>query len=396
MKVTSHMNFDRKIDWQGRSRSTWESMESAFGVSPADGIPMWIADMDFEPAPFLLDKVRDLADKGHFGYFTGVDSYRRAVAWWLSTRHGWEIDPDWVVVTAGLGNGIAMTLHALTEPGDEVIMFSPVYHEFRMKVKRAGRVPREFPLVRSETNYELDFDSYERMLSGCERVVLFSSPHNPGGRIWTEAELAGLASFCERHDLILISDEIHHDIIFPGQRHTIMPLAAPKLSNRLITMTSASKVFNLAGMRTGNVIIEDADMRARLSGFMDSINLQPNLCGIKVCEAAFSPEGAEWVDQLCAYIAGNARFFEDAVARIPGVTATHMQATYLAWLDFSGTGMEMEEVRQRVYGTAKLCPTPGIDLGPGGETCLRFNLGAPRSVIEEAASRLADAFSDLQ
>ncbi|MBM1221968.1 aminotransferase class I/II-fold pyridoxal phosphate-dependent enzyme [Ponticoccus sp. SC2-23] len=390
------MNFDRKIDWQGRSRSTWESMESAFGVSPADGIPMWIADMDFEPAPFLLDKVRDLADKGHFGYFTGVDSYRRAVAWWLSTRHGWEIDPDWVVVTAGLGNGIAMTLHALTEPGDEVIMFSPVYHEFRMKVKRAGRVPREFPLVRSETNYELDFDSYERMLSGRERVVLFSSPHNPGGRIWTEAELAGLAAFCERHDLILISDEIHHDIIFPGQRHTITPLAAPKLSNRLITMTSASKVFNLAGMRTGNVIIEDADMRARLSGFMDSINLQPNLCGIKVCEAAFSPEGAEWVDQLCPYIAGNARFFEDAVARIPGVTATHMQATYLAWLDFSGTGMEMEEVRQRVYGTAKLCPTPGIDLGPGGETCLRFNLGAPRSVIEEAASRLADAFSDLQ
>ena len=390
------MNFDTKIDWKGRSRLTWDAMETAFGVSPNDGIPMWVADMDFEPASFLLETVRNLADKGHMGYFTGLDRYRDAVAQWLSDRHGWEIDPDWVVVTAGLGNGIAMALHALTEPGDEVIMFSPVYHEFRKKVMRAGRVPREFPLVRTETSFDLDFDLYEDMLSGKERVVLFSSPHNPGGRLWTQAELAGLAAFCERNDLILISDEIHHDIVFPGQRHTVTPLAAPKSRDRIITMTSASKVFNLAGLRTGNVIIENSEMRERLVSFMDSINLQPNFFGVKVCEAAFSPQGAEWVDALCAYLADNARVFEDAVAAIPGVRATHMQSTYLAWLDFTGTGMDMEEVRQRVYRTAHLCATPGIDLGPGGETCLRFNLGAPRSVIEEAASRLADAFSDLQ
>jgi cystathionine beta-lyase len=265
-----------------------------------------------------------------------------------------------------------------------------------MKVQRAGRVPREFPLVRTETSFELDFDAYETMLTGRERVVLFSSPHNPGGRIWTEAELAGLAAFCERNDLILVSDEIHNDIVFPGETHRMTRLAAPKSRDRLITMTSASKVFNLAGLRTGNVIIENEDMRARLTGFMDSINLQPNIVGVKVCEAAFSPEGAEWVDGLRTYLAGNARLFQEAITRIPGVAATHMQATYLAWLDFSGTGMEMEEVRQRVYGAARLCPTPGVDLGPGGETCLRFNLGAPRSVIEEAGTRLADAFSDLQ
>lgn len=389
-------NFDQKIDWRGRARVTWEAMEQAFGVAPDDGIPMWIADMDFEPAPFLLDAARDLADKGHLGYFTGLGSYCDAVAWWLSARHGHEVDPDWITVTAGLGNGIAMTLHALTEPGDEVIIFSPVYHEFRIKVQKAGRVPREFPLVRSETTFELDFDLYEQMLSGRERVVLFCSPHNPGGRIWTEAELAGLAAFCDRHDLILISDEVHHDIVFPGQSHTIMPHAAPQIRDRTILMTSASKVFNLAGLRTGNVIIEDDAMRDRLLRFMDSINLQPNIFGVKLCEAAFSPQGADWVDRLCAYLAGNARTFELAVAAIPGVTATRMQGTYLAWLDFAETGMQMEEVRRRVYDQARLCPTPGIDLGPGGETCLRFNLGAPRSTIEEAASRLADAFADLQ
>jgi len=395
-EVIRVMKFDHKIDWKGRSRLTWEAMEPSFGVSPEDGIPMWVADMDFEPAPFLLDTVRDLAGKGHLGYFTGLDSYRKAVAWWMSTRHGWDIDPDWVVVTAGLGNGIAMMLQALTDPGDEVIMFSPVYHEFRMKVQRAGRVAREFPLARTETSFEMDLDRYEQMLSGRERVVLFSSPHNPGGRIWTAAELAVLADFCDRHDLILVSDEIHHDIVFPGQSHTVMPLAAPQARDRTIMMTSASKVFNVAGLRTGNVIIENDEMRGRLSDFMNSINLQPNLFGVKVCEAAFSPRGAEWVDQLCAYLAGNARLFEEAVDAIPGVTATRMQGTYLAWLDFAGTGMEMDEVRDRVYRQARLCPTPGVDLGPGGETCLRFNLGAPRATIEEAATRLARAFSDLQ
>lgn len=390
------MNFDRKIDWKGRSRLTWDAMEKAFGVSPDTGIPMWVADMDFEPAPFLLDTVRDIADKGHLGYFTGLDTYREAVVWWMAERHGWQIDSDWIVVTAGLGNAIAMTLLALTEPDDEVIMFSPVYHEFRAKVARAGRVPREFPLIRTETGFDLDFDSYDRMLTGRERVVLFSSPHNPGGRLWSPDELARLAAFCDRNDLILISDEIHHDIVFPGQRHTVMPLAAPGSRDRIITMTSASKVFNLAGLRTGNVIIENPDMRARLATFVEAINLQPNLFGVKVCEAAFSPRGAEWVDALSAYIAANARLFEEAVSAIPGVRATRMQATYLAWLDFAGTGMDMDEVRDRVYRQAGLCPTPGVDLGPGGETCLRFNLGAPRSVIAEAAARLADAFSDLQ
>ena len=390
------MDFDKRIAWQGRSRLSWELMEPAFGVPTDGGLPMWIADMDFEPAPFLLDAVRDLAGKGHLGYFSGLESYCAAVAWWLHTRHGWEIDPDWITVTAGLGNGIAMALMALTDPGDEVIMFSPVYHEFRRKVTAAGRVPRELPLARGATNFDLDFDAYEAAMTGRERVVLFCSPHNPGGRIWTPAELQGLAAFCERHDLILVSDEIHHDLVFPGHRHHITARAAPKIRERLITMTSASKVFNLAGLRTGNVIIENAEMRARFQRFMNSINLQPNLFGVKICEAAFSPDGVAWVEALTAYLTENARVFDDAVAAIPGVRGTEMHSTYLAWLDFSGTGMEMDEVKKRVYGEAKLCPTPGIDLGPGGEHCLRFNLGAPRSVVEEAGARLRAAFADLQ
>lgn len=390
------MNFDQKINWRGTSRVTWNAMEPTFGVSPDDGIPMWVADMDFEPSPHILAAARTLISQGHLGYFTGLESYKQAVAWWLSARHDWQIDPDWLTVTAGLGNGIGMTLNALTDPGDEVIIFSPVYHEFRRKILNTGRVPREFPLAANGRTFDLDFDAYEAMLTGRERMVLFCSPHNPGGRIWTPEELASLAAFCKRHDLLLVSDEIHNDIVYPGQQHSVMPRAAPEFRDRTITMTSASKVFNLAGLRTGNVIIENTDLRARLVTFMKGVDLQPNIFGVKLGEAAFSPEGAEWVDALCIHLAANARAFETAIAAIPGITATHMQATYLAWVDFADTGMTMEEVRDRVYRQARLCPTPGIDLGPGGETCLRFNLGAPRSVIDEAAARLTEAFSDLQ
>lgn len=390
-------DFDAIIDRRGTDSSKWDLMQAFSGVSPEDGIAMWVADMDFRAADFLQDAVRGLLDKANYGYFCGMDRYFEAIRWWMQTRHDWAVDPDWMFTTFGLGNGIAMALQAFTDPGDRVVTFTPVYHEFQAKIEKTGRINTQLPLaLRPDGTYGMDFEAYDAMLTGAEKLVLISSPHNPAGRVWSRDELARLADFCTRHDLLLISDEIHCDLVLPGHRHLPTHLAVPQIENRLIAMSSASKTFNIAGARTGCVMIPDPTLRQRFADFYRRLDISPNLLGIVLTRAAYSPEGAAWVDALTAYLDGNARLFCDRVDAIPGLSAMPMQATYLAWVDFAGTGMDRSEVMTRVHGDARLVPTPGSGLGHGGETWLRFNLGMPRARIDEACDRLSAAFADLQ
>ncbi|MFN3209804.1 MAG: MalY/PatB family protein [Roseovarius sp.] len=395
--MTIHADFDRPIDRRGTNCTKWDAMEKAYGVSAEDGIAMWVADMDFAAAEVLQEAVRGLLDKANYGYFTGEPEMKDAVAWWMETRHGWSPDPAHMFSTAGLGNAIALCLQTYSDPGDEVIIFTPVYHEFTSKIVRAGRVVRESPLVKDADGlFRMDLDALEKALSGREKIVLFCSPHNPAGRVWTVAEQQALAAFCDRHDLILVADEIHHDLVFAGQTHVPMPVAAPDVAERLIMLTSSSKTFNTAGSRLGTVTIPGASLRARYAEALTALNLSPNLLGCVLTHAAYSPEGAAWVDQLVSYLAGNSAAFVEAVNAIPGLQAMPMQGTYLAWVDFSGTGMDMDEVLRRVQQDARIAPSIGAAFGSGGETCLRFNLATPRARVNEAIARLQDAFSDLQ
>ncbi len=391
------MSFDEIIDRRGTDASKWDLMETFSGVSPKDGIGMWVADMDFRAPAFLQDAVRGLLDKANYGYFSGIEKYQDAVKWWMKNRHNWSVDADWMFVTYGLGNGIAMTLHALSAPGDGVVTFTPVYHEFAAKIAKTGRLNTQLPLaIQPDGTYAMDFAAYDTLMTGNEKIVLISSPHNPAGRIWTQAELTELADFCVRHDLLLVSDEIHHDLILPG--HTYIPthVAVPQITDRLITMTSGSKTFNIAGARTGCVMIPDPDLRARFGAFYRSLDISPNLLGITLTRAAYSPAGAKWVDELAAYLGDNAVLFNDRMNEIPGLRAMPMQSTYLAWVDFAGTGMGQKEFLDRVHRDARIAPTPGSGLGKGGESFLRFNIGMPRARVEEACNRLRDAFKDLQ
>ncbi|WP_424967009.1 MalY/PatB family protein [Dinoroseobacter sp. S375] len=390
------MTFDTQIDRRGTDCSKWDLMERAFGVPAEDGLAMWIADMDFAPAPVLQDAMRGLLERADYGYFCGLESYEDAIIGWMRDRHGWTMDRDWMFTTYGLGNGIAITLNALTEPGDEIAIFSPVYHEFANKIRKTGRVVRELPLVIEDGIYRMDFDAYDGMLSGREKMIIACSPHNPAGRVWTQAELSGLAAFCQRHDLMLISDEIHADLTFAGHTHIPMHVAAPEITDRLVMTTSASKTFNIAGGRTGCVTIPDPDLRARFFKFFNALDMQPNLMGVALTRAAYSTEGAAWADALCAYLEENATRFIDGVNAIPGLRAMPMQGTYLAWVDFADTGMARAEFSDRVYGSARIATTPGHTLGQGGESFLRFNIGTNRARIDEAVTRLADAFKDLQ
>jgi cystathionine beta-lyase len=390
------MNFDQVIDRRGKGAIKWDRMEAYGGVSPEDGLAMWVADMDFAPAPVLNEAVEALLQRADYGYFTGDGAMNERVAWWMKNRHGWEADPDWMCTTHGLGHAIALLLETYTAPGDEIIIFTPVYHEFTNKIRNNHRVVHESPLFIRDGVYHMDLDSLEAGLTGKEKAMLISSPHNPAGRIWTPEELRALAAFCEKHDLMMWSDEIHHDLVYPGHRFTPFLVAAPEAAHRTMVLSAASKTFNIAGARTATVTIPEEETRATFRRALFEHQTQPNLLGVKLTEAAYTPRGTDWVDELVAYLDTNQKLFTSAMGAIPGLKAMPMQSTYLAWVDFSGTGMEMAEVLERVRGQARICPSVGAEFGTGGEYCLRFNLGMARSQIEEAVARLQEAFGDLQ
>ncbi len=389
------MNFDQKIDRRGTHSVKWDSMEAIYGVSPDDGISMWVADMEFQPPQCVQDAIKKMHDHGVYGYYGDEGPYKDAICWWMKTRHNWQIDPSWIFTTHGLVNGTGMCVDAYTNPGDGVVLFTPVYHAFARVIAAAGREVVECELVNNDGRYEMDFDAYDAQMTGNERMLILCSPHNPGGRVWTRAELAGVAAFAKRHQLILVSDEIHHDLTMPG--HTHIPTAhIDGIADRLVTMTATTKTFNIAGSHSGNVIIEDPDLRAQFGKRMAALGLSPNSFGLFMATAAYSPEGAEWVDALKAYLDGNRQVFDAGINAIPGLKSMPLDATYLAWVDFSGTGMSREEFTARVQNEAKIAANHGPTFGSGGDDFLRFNLGAPRAQIEEAVARLQAAFSDLQ
>ena len=390
------MSFDDLIERRGTHSSKWDMMPQLYGLSPDDSIPMWVADMDFRPPAVVSHAVQKMVDPGVFGYFGDDARYRAAICGWMQTRHGWAVDPASIFTTHGLVNGTALCVDAFTAPGDAVVLFTPVYHAFARVIKGAGRQVRELPLNNDGSRLSMDFAAYGAMMTGQEKLVLLCSPHNPGGRVWTAAELQELAAFCVAHDLLLVSDEIHHDLVMPGHQHLPMPVAAPGIVDRLVMMTATTKTFNLAGCHTGNVIIADETLRARFAGRMNALGISPNAFGMHMATAAYSPEGAAWVDDLMRYLDGNRRLFDAAMNAIPGVRSMALEATYLSWVDFSGTGMAATEVIRRVETEAKIAVNYGATFGTGGADHLRINIATPRARVAEACDRLQQAFADLQ
>ena len=389
------MSFDEIIDRRGTHCAKWDKMEALYGVPRDTGIAMWVADMDFRPPQVVQNAVRDMLDHGVYGYFGDDSAYLEAIQWWMQNRHGWTVEKDWVFTTHGLVNGTAMCVDAFTQPGDGIVLFTPVYHAFAKVINAAGRKVVECEMPIKDGRYQMDFDAWDAQMTGAEKMVILCSPHNPGGAVWTREELQGVADFARRHDLILVSDEIHHDLVMPGHTHTPMALI-DGIADRLVMMTATTKTFNIAGSHSGNVIISDPDLRAKFGARMMGLGLSPNSFGLFMATAAYSPEGAAWVDDLVTYLQGNRDLFDAAVNSIPGLSSMQLEATYLAWVDFSGTGMKREEFTARVEKDAQIAVNHGPTFGKGGENFLRFNIATPRARVEEACNRLKDAFKDLQ
>ena len=389
-------DFDAPIDRRNTHALKWDMMESLYGVSPDDGIAMWVADMDFRPPPSVDAALSAAVAHGVYGYFGDDRAYKAAITGWMQRRHGWEVEPAAIATTHGVVAGLALCIQAFTEPGDGVIIFSPVYHAFSRVIRANGRALVESPLVvREDGRYAMDLAALGATLTGRERMVVLCSPHNPGGRVWSREELRELADFCVVHDLLLVSDEIHHDLILAGDRHVPMPLAAPEILDRMVVLSSTSKTFNVAGGLTGNVIVPDEALRQRFAAAHLAAGATPNRFGIVIATAAYEG-GDAWLDALNRYLAGNAAILAEGVASIPGVRAMPLDSTYLAWVDFAGTGMVPEEFTARVERDARIAPSHGHTFGTGGETFLRFNIATPRARVVEAVRRLQAAFADLQ
>ena len=390
------MTFDTAISRAGTHCAKWDMLAPLYGLSPDEGLAMWVADMEFRPPQVVQQALEKMLAHGVYGYFGDDRAYLDAIRWWMKTRHGWEVQPEWVFTTHGLVNGTGLCVNAFTKPGDAVILMTPVYHAFARIIKAAGRDVLECPLAIADGKAEMDFDAWEALLTGREKMLILCSPHNPGGRVWTVDELRQVAAFCEKHDLILVSDEIHNDLVFPGQKHTVMPNAAPEIANRLVMLTASTKTFNIAGAHSGNVIIADPALRKRFGDRMMAMGVSPNSFGLFMATAAYSPEGAAWVDALTTYLDGNRKLFDAGIAGIPGLSSMPLEATYLAWVDFAGTGMTQAEFIDRVQKGARIATNHGSAFGSGGESFLRFNLATPRATVALAVERLQKAFADLQ
>ncbi|WP_108815572.1 MalY/PatB family protein [Loktanella sp. Alg231-35] len=390
------MSFNTPIDRRNTNSTKWDLMEPLFGVSPDDGLAMWTADSDYPTAPCVIEAVKAAAEHGVFGYGFENADYLNAVSWWMQARHGWTIENDWILTTQGLGNGIALCLDVWSAPGDGAAIFTPVYHEFAIKINKAGREVTECPLKHDGDTYVLDLEDAQRRLSGKEKLLIWCSPQNPSGRIWTADELRAVSAFARKNGMLLVSDEIHQDLIYPGNTFVPAGVAAPTDTDNTVYLTAASKTFNIAGQRTGNMIIADPKLRADMRKRLASLDYKPSDLAVRMIAAAYSPDGANWADAQMAHLQTNRDIFDAGMKGIPGVSPMPLQSTYLAWVDFSGTGMSQEELARRIREDAKIAVSPGPTFGAGGENHMRFNLATQTSVVEEAVARMQSAFSDLQ
>jgi cysteine-S-conjugate beta-lyase len=390
-------DFSRVIDRRGTHATKWDGIARFSGITSPDAIPMWVADMDFAAPPGVTAALTAEVERATHGYYADTGSWAAALAEWMARRHDLRVDPGWVSQTPGIVSGLGLILQAVSAPGDEVVVFPPAYHAFRKIILANERRILDAQLVETDGRYAMDLDALRARLTPRTKVVFLSSPHNPGGTVWSAAELRALAAVCIERDLVLVSDEIHCDLVFAGAKHTPTLAAAPEVADRLITCVSATKTFNLAGAHVGACITSNAALKRRLDARIAASGLGSyNGFGMIATEAAWRT-GEAWLDALLPYLAASRDLFDARIqAAVPGARSMRLAATYLAWVDFAATRLPPDQVAARVAGRARIFASPGEQFGPGGATWLRFNFATPRPILEQALARLEDAFQDLR
>lgn len=362
-----------------------------------DILPLWVADMDFKTAPAILEKLEQVVKHGIFGYSEGKEDYFLAVSRWYKEHFEWEVKPNWLIKTPGVVFAIAAAVRTFTKEGDGVLIQQPVYYPFSEVVCDNDRVLVNNPLKLSDGHYEIDFQDFEdKIKSNRVKLFLLCSPHNPVGRVWKEWELRKLGDICVKHDVIVVSDEIHSDFTYPGHSHHVFASVSPEYADRTITCTAPSKTFNLAGLQISNIFISNSDIRRKFRKEITAQGYsQVNLMGLAACQAAYEG-GWEWLSQLKEYLSGNLVFVKDFLKeRLPEITLIEPEGTYLVWLDFRKLNLSEEELEDLIVNKANLWLDSGAIFGKVGEGFERINIACPRKTLQQALIQLEGALKEV-
>lgn len=376
-------DFDHINERRGTGSYKWDS------AAGRDVLPLWVADMDFRTAPPIVDALRRRVDQGIFGYTLVGDSYYSAVTDWFAQRHGWSIDRDWIIYTSGVVPAISAVIKALTRPGDSVLTLTPVYNCFFSSIRNNGCATVESELLYDRRTYKIDFDDLEcKTADPRVKLLLFCNPHNPAGRVWTREELTRVGEICLRNGVIVVSDEIHCELVFPGHRHTPFASISEEFLANSVTCISPSKAFNIAGLQIANIVCADAGRRRKIDrAINDNEVCDVNPFGVVATEAAYR-EGAGWLEALLKYLYGNYNYMRDYCREhLPEFPLAELEGTYLVWMDCRCLGMDSEALEERLVGEADLWLNAGTMYGRAGQGFMRWNIACPRSMLAEALRR---------
>lgn len=361
---------------------------------PEDVLPLWVADMDFRTSSYVEDALVERAKNGVFGYTESGEAYFQAVAGWMERHHGWKVRPEWLIKTPGVVFALAMAVRAYTREGDSVLIQQPVYYPFSEVILENGRNVVSSDLYLGEDNrYHIDFDDFERKIEENDiGLFLMCSPHNPVGRVWTRDELMRIGEICVRHNVIIVSDEIHNDFIFEGEHHVFATLS-PEFEQISVICTAPSKTFNLATMLLSNIFIPDVQLRKRFLRQVSAAGMsQLSAFGLTACQAAYE-HGEEWYQAMLSYVKGNIDYVNRyAREHFKKIRVVHLEGTYLMWLDFRGTGLSSGEIDQKIIYEAKLWLDSGKIFGSAGRGFQRINTACQRATLEETMERIRRTF----
>ncbi len=394
-RITMKYNFDQLIDRKGTDCLKFDFAKER-GV-PEDALSLWVADMDFPTSNVITDRIHEMAAHGIFGYTDAKSDYYEAVQNWYDGHFGWKPERRWIIKTPGVVFALAMAVRAFTEPGDAVLIQQPVYYPFSEVIRDNNRRLVNSPLVYKDRAYSIDLEAFEKtIVREGVKLFLLCSPHNPVGRVWTEEELRGMEEICLRHDVIVVSDEIHSDFVWEGHTHHMLASLDERYQENTIICTAPSKTFNIASMQVSNIFIPNTDVRRAFRREISAAGYsQLNAFGIECCKAAYTG-GQEWLDQVKAYIWDNMQFAKEFVeTQIPGVHMIMPEGTYLIWLDLRDLKLEPRVQQDMILNKAKLWLDSGAIFGDDGQGFERINAACPRATLEEALCRIRDAVKAL-
>ncbi|MDD3899307.1 MAG: PatB family C-S lyase [Syntrophomonadaceae bacterium] len=378
-------DFDKIVSRETTNCAKWDTVEKGL-------LPMWVADMDFQSPPQVIAALKERAEHGIFGYSGGYGGWFEALMQWMEKRYSWAPQREWISTSPGVVAALFMLVRALTEPGDRIIIQPPVYRPFYYVASSNGCELLENPLYYDGRKYRMDLEQLRQKVDSRVKLLILCSPHNPVGRVWSREELLSLGQFCLEHEITIISDEIHSDLVLPGYKHTVLASVSQELEQNMIVCNAPSKTFNIAGIPASNVIIANEKLRSAYRQVLRSSGLAlPNVFAVTAVEAAYT-YGEAWLNELLLYLEENYRLASSFIAEhIPEIKVIEPEGTYLLWLDCRGLGLNDKELDSFIKEKAKLLLEPGTIFGTGGSGFQRMNIACPRSRLLEALQRLETA-----